>query len=92
MTWLEIVNVRTAGKTEFVEAFSYCCRIRQDLESERSVSMNLYRSISCDTDFTIHLCWDSTAVYPAKSDIGIRLSKSLIRFGLTDHQVWQSLH
>jgi hypothetical protein len=92
MTWLEIVNLRTAGKTEFMEAFNFCCRMQQNLEAGGSVAMHVYRNISYETDFSIHLYWDSAMAGPTKTDVGIQLSNSLTRFGLTDHKVWQPMH
>jgi hypothetical protein len=65
--------------------------LQQNLEAEGIISMHIYRNISYKTDFGIHLCWDSNKVNPAKTDIGIQLSNSLIRFGLTNHKVWQPM-
>jgi hypothetical protein len=91
MTWLEIINIRTAGKTEFMDALNFCCDMQHDLEAKGTVDVNLYRSTSYETDLSVHLCWDSAMASPAKTSLGIQLSKLLTRFGLIDHKVWQSV-
>ena len=91
MTWLEIVNVRTAGKTEFMDALKLCCHMQHDLEAKGTFCINLYRNTSYETDLSVHLCWDSAMASPAKTSLGIQLSKLLTRFGLIDHKVWQSV-
>jgi hypothetical protein len=91
MILLEIVNVRTAGKTEFMEALKLCCYMKQKLEAGGAVSAHVYQSIGYETDLSIHLCWDSAAASPAKTSNGIQLSKSLTRFGLIDHKVLQQV-
>jgi hypothetical protein len=91
MNWLEIVNIRTAGQAEFTEAFNLCCRLKQNLAAQEMLFMHMYRNITYETDFCVHLCWDSNMVNPAKTNIGIQLSNSLIRFGLTNHKVWQPM-
>ncbi len=91
MTWLEIVNVRTAGKTEYNDALRLCCHIEHDLEADGLMGMSLYRNMIYETDLTVHLCWDLAMISPAKTSLGIQLSKLLIRFGLIDHQIWQTI-
>lgn len=91
MLWIEIINVRTAGKIEFIDALKLCCYMQQDLEAKGTVCVNLYRSTIYETDLSIHLCWDSAMASPTKTSLGIQLSKSLTRFGLIDHKVWQSV-
>jgi hypothetical protein len=89
MNWLEIVNIRTAGKTEFIKALKCCSHMQQDLEAGGTVRVRVYRNTIYATDLSIHLFWDSATSSPAKTSVGIQLSKSLTRFGLIDHKILQ---
>jgi hypothetical protein len=89
MNWLEIVNIRTAGKTEFIKALACCGHLQQDLEAGGAVCVHVYRNTIYATDLSIHLFWDSASSNPAKTSVGIQLSKSFSRFGLIDHKVLQ---
>ena len=89
MNWLEIVNIRTAGKTEFIKALECCGHIQQDLETGGTICVHVYRNTIYATDLSIHLFWDSATSSPAKTSVGIQLSKSLTRFGLIDHKILQ---
>jgi len=87
MNWLEIVNIRTAGKTEFKKAIECCSHMQQDLEGGGTVCVRVYRNAMYETDLSIHLCWDSATSSPAKTSVGIQLSKLLTRFGLINHKI-----
>jgi hypothetical protein len=89
MNWLEIVNIRTAGKTEFINALECCGHTQQDLEAGGIVCVRVYHNTIYTTDLSIHLFWDSATSSPAKTSVGIQLSKSLTRFGLIDHKILQ---
>jgi hypothetical protein len=91
MSWLEIITVRTAGRTEFMAALQLCRHLQHDLEAEGAVRVLVYRSSSFETDLGVYLYWDLPTASPAKSDAGIRLSKSLTSFGLIDHKILQLL-
>lgn len=89
MYWLEIVSIRTAGKTDFIKALKCCRHIQKDLEAGKTVCMRVYRNTVYATDLSIHLLWDSLTSSPAKTSVGIQLSKSLTRYGLIDHKILQ---
>lgn len=89
MEWIEVVTVRTAGKSEFLDALDFFSQINQNLKSEKTLKVKLYRNVNYDMDLSIHFYRESGAVAPAKTACGIRLSKLLNRFGLVDHNVWQ---
>ena len=44
MNWLEIVNIRTAGKTELIKALECCGNVQQDLEAGGTVCVCVYRN------------------------------------------------
>ena len=91
MLWLEVINVRIAGITEFNKALELCRQMYENMKSEEKIKVKVYRNTNYETDLGIHIFHDLSAAVPAKTVCGIRLSKLLARFGIVDHNVWRPL-
>jgi hypothetical protein len=89
MSWLEIITVRTAGNTEYLNALEFCRQMNQSLKAEKKMRVKVYRNINYDMDLSVHIYRDTAEEVPTKTACGIRLSKLLNRFGIVDHNVWQ---
>jgi hypothetical protein len=89
MSWLEVITVRTAGNSEFMEALEFCRQMNQSLKPEEKMSVKIYRNTNYDMDLSVHIYRDATELVPEKTACGIRLSKLLNRFGIVDHNVWR---
>ena len=92
MTWLEVVTVRTAGETEFLNALEFCRQMNQSVKAENNMIVKAFRNASYQMDLSIHNIYREPGPgMPAKTACGIRLSKLLSRFGIVDHNVWQAV-
>ncbi len=89
MSWIEVVTVRTAGKTEFIKALEFFRQMNESLKADEKLRVKVFRNFNYDLDLSIHIYRDCVAETPAKTACGIRLCKLLSRFGIADHSVWQ---
>ena len=86
MKWIEVIKIRTAGTDlrllkEFLSAI---CDLHQMGLSETSI----YRHATVESDWTIHLYWETASPEPNGSILGLHLSQIGSDFGLIDHTVW----
>ena len=86
MKWVEIIKLRSVGNApEPLEAFvSTVSRNGQSGLTE----MRIYRHAAWETDWALHLHWESKKPLKDGSVLGIRLSQALKEFGPIDHSVW----
>lgn len=86
MKWIEIIKLRTAGKSpEPLKAFF--SMIATNGHSGLT-EMRIYRHVAWETDWSLHLHWESEEPEKDGSALGLRLSQALKEFGLTDHSTW----
>ena len=86
MKWMEIIRLRSAGKVS--DALK---GLLSDLSHNREPGLRdirLYRHAEWETDWNLHLYWESQRPTLNGSTLGIRLSHSLKEFGPIDHSVW----
>ena len=48
----------------------------------------MYRHALWETDWSLHLHWESQKPENNGSALGLRLSQALEEFGLVDHSIW----
>jgi len=86
MKWIEIIKLRNAGKApESLKGFL------QGLPKNGHpglVETKLYRHASWETDWGLHLLWESEAPKREGSLLALRLCQTLSEFGLVDHSIW----
>jgi hypothetical protein len=86
MKGIEIIKLRSAGKTpEPLKAF--LSAIRKNGQGG-TTEVTIYRHASWDTDWSLHLHWESEQPSKDGSALGLRLLKALEEFGLIDHSTW----
>jgi hypothetical protein len=88
MKWIEIIELRSV---------SHRCVLQElDLESfltdaslaKKPCAINVYRHGTIETDFSVHLIYDSKQVDIHGSVLGEQLTSFLKEFGLVNHTVW----
>ena len=86
MKWLEVVNLRSAGKDSGLlkEFLLPMAKVGQS----GLVEMKTYRYAAMETDWSVHLHWESDRPDQNGSLLGLRLVQALKEFGLIDHSIW----
>ena len=86
MKWLEVIKLRSAGKdSRLLEELLLSI---DKLSQSGLVEMKTYHHAALETDFSVHLLWDSRRPEQNGSALGLRLAQALKEFGLIDHSIW----
>jgi len=86
MKWIEIIKVRSAGRdSESLKA--YLSAIAKS-DQRGLAEIRIYRHAAWETDWSLHLHWESEWVEQNESALGLRLSEALQEFGLVHHSTW----
>lgn len=86
MKWVEIIKLRCAGKApEPLQAF---LTVIAGNAQPGLTEMRIYRHAAWETDWSLHLHWESGELEQDGSELGLRLSQALKDFGLVDHSTW----
>jgi hypothetical protein len=86
MKWVEIIKLRSTGK-----ALESLNGLLSDLSHSRQpglTEIRLYRHAEWETDWSLHLHWESQRPPANGSTLGIRLSQELGEIGLIDYSTW----
>jgi hypothetical protein len=86
MKWIEIIRLRSsaiAPKTlkEFMSALA-------NNRHPGLTGVRICRHAAWETDWSLHLQWESEKLEKNGSALGLRLGQALEEFGLVDHSVW----
>jgi hypothetical protein len=86
MKWLEVIKLRSAGTDS---------RLLEELllsidkfNQIGLVEMKPFHHAALESDWSIHLHWESERPQQNGSALGLRLAKALKEFGLVDHSIW----
>ena len=92
MTWLEIIEVRSAeGNNKFLESQMQKL-VNEVNEGAKENAVRAYCRLMIDTDFSIHLFHDSGKVEKSGSALGLRTASALKEFGLVNHNIWVEMY
>lgn len=83
MKWLEIIELRSVGKHQ-----AQVEKGLADLTAGAGPEINVYRSLTVNTDWSIHLHYESDRDDIRESSLGLRMAEALREFGLIHHSVW----
>ena len=86
MKWVEVIKLRSAGMGSGLRE-ELLLPARKAGQSG-PVEMKAYRHAALDTDWSVHLYWESEGAEQNGSALGIRLARALKEHGLVDHSVW----
>ena len=86
MKWIEVIKLRSAGIDSGLleELLLPAGKAAQS----GPIKMEAYRHAALDTDWSVHLHWESERPEQNGSALGIRLARALKEHGLVDHSVW----
>ncbi len=86
MKWLEVIKLRSAGKdSPLLEELL----LSIDKFNPRGlVEMKTFHHSALESDWSIHLHWESERPQQNGSSLGLRLAQAFKEFGLVDHSVW----
>ena len=86
MKWIEIIKVRNGGKaSESLKGF-LSGLLRNSPPG--LIGARIYRHALWETDWSLHLYWESEKLEKNGSGLGLRLSQGLKELGLVDHSIW----
>jgi len=86
MKWLEVIKLRSAGKDSRLleELLLSIDRFNQS----GLVEMKTFQHAALESDWSIHLHWESERPQQNGSALGLRLAQAFKEFGLVDHSIW----
>jgi hypothetical protein len=86
MKWLEVIKLRSAGKDSRLleELLLSIDRFNQS----GLVEMKTFHHAALESDWSIHLHWESERPQQNGSALGLRLAQAFKEFGLVDHSIW----
>jgi hypothetical protein len=85
MKWLEIIELRAARIDK--KLLSHKIALLKD-ESRDKISVKIYKNARVETDWCIHLLYESETLNPRGSEIAIRLKESLKELGMINYGIW----
>ena len=92
MKILEIIELRSVSKQLNFLKPELNSLINKLNKETNGCSIKIYRHLSLDTDFSIHLHYNSNKTDNNGSTIGLQLISVLKEFGLTYHHIWCELN
>lgn len=92
MKWIEIINLRSVGKEQREVANELLQGIRESDSSidrlSKTLEVKTYYQPLIETDFSIHICWESETLIQSRSPLALRIYSALMNMGLLDYSVW----
>jgi hypothetical protein len=86
MKWIEMIRLRSAEKAP--ESLKTLFSASTENVPPGLIGAGIYRHALWETDWSLHLRWDSENPEKNGSALGIRLAQALKEFGLVDHSIW----
>ncbi len=86
MKWLEVIKLRSAGKdSQLLEELLLSI---EKFSQSGLVERKKFHHAALESDWSVHLLWESNRPEQNGSSLGLRLAKAFEEFGLVDHTVW----
>ena len=85
MKWIEIIKLRSAGKAP--EPLKRLLSEKTRHDQKGLLEIKIYRHAEWETDWTMHLHWETEQPEKNGSALGLHLSQALKEFGLIDHSI-----
>ena len=90
MKWLEIINLRTPGHHFENVADKLIGLLTKNSQEAGPMTIQIYCHATLDTDFSIHIHWDTQHASRQKTLLGSCLASRLEDFGMIHHAIWIS--
>jgi hypothetical protein len=88
MSFLEVVNLRSAGTIETEKAVEVLKQFKRPQEVRGVLCIKIYNNALLRNDLSIQIYWDSDMMHRCKSPLGLQIAQVCKRFGLVNHTVW----
>jgi hypothetical protein len=88
MKWLEIIELRSVDSNRELLKRQLKALIDEAHKKAEQQAIKVYNHVAIDTDFSIHLLYDSVKADINGSPLGLQLVSTLKKFGLVNHSVW----
>jgi len=88
MRWLEIIEIRSIKNNWKILEPELKGMIKELNQNAEQCTIAVYRSISLEGDYRIHLTHDSETADFNGSDLGLHIVSTLREIGLINHSVW----
>lgn len=90
MGWIEIINVRVAAATAPSDLMRLFSDIRNNLSAtrEQAAKVVIFRSGSVESDWAIHIHWETEESPAGRTALGIELADTFRPMSLVDHTIW----
>ena len=86
MKWLEIIEIRITNSDH--ELIEFYLQQLFDQIKETKQEVRILNKLNLDTDFSIHLMFDSIDTDSNGSPLGQNIVSALKEFGLVNHSIW----
>jgi hypothetical protein len=88
MKWLEIIELRSVDSNRELLKRQLKALIDEAHKKAEQQAIKVYNHVAIDTDFSIHLLYNSVKADINGSPLGLQLVSTLKKFGLVNHSVW----
>lgn len=88
MKWLEIIDLRTTHNGDVLDEFDLKALIAGIKGGPKPVQIITYHHGTLNTDFSLHIQYDSTEPDWYGSELGIMLVSMLKPLGMVNHNIW----
>jgi hypothetical protein len=88
VNWIEILSVRSVKEDRTVLCDEIMKTLPRTEQPMGLVEIRAYRHGAVDTDFSIHLCWNSQSAERQGSRLAQSLLGALSDLGMANHSVW----
>jgi len=92
MKWIEIVELRTVEGNKQLLKLQLKELIREVDEELQGKRIKIYKRVTIETDFSIHLFHETKRIETCGSELGLRLVSALKDFGMVNHSTWVETH
>jgi hypothetical protein len=86
--WIEIIKIRGAAGSDIQPARDMIRNLDATYEETRPTVLKMYRHIAIEGDLSIHMYWNSEAMQPQKTRLGLRIVDAFGNFCMVNHSVW----
>lgn len=90
MKLLEVIELRSLNITQS-ELTTYMKKFLDDINSPKVEKVKIYYNLNLDTDFSIHIFFNSYEPNSSDNLLGVQLVNELKQFGLVFHRIWIEL-
>lgn len=88
MKWLEVIELRTVDCDQEMLEVQLKKLLTEFEKKMEGQGIRLYRRVSVENDFRIHLFQERERIDVCGSESGYRLVSALKEFGMVNHSIW----